>query len=173
MNACRYAVQRRERRVSLCTTAGTRGTTGRVCAMHRGRKPLTCAELWNQKSRSNSANQWIRLFCPVLHIAGSVNSGQAATLRLTSSAWESLQAEPDTLRTRWDTSIHTSPKKRNLWPYICTQIKFTTKARKNFNFHRHVNCLCSYCLCHREETKASHCWWCSWCPCSLINGELP
>lgn len=102
MNACRYAVQRRERRESLCTTAGTRGTTGRVCAMHRGRKPLTCAELWNQKSRSNSANQWIGLFSSVFHIAGSVNSGQAATLRLTSSAWESLQAEPDTLRTRWD-----------------------------------------------------------------------
>lgn len=100
MNACRYAVQRRGRRGSPFTTAGTRGTTGRVCAMHRGSRPCACAELWCQRTRTAKTNGSIRLCRPVLCTAGSANSGLAATLRLTSSAWELLQAEPDTPRTR-------------------------------------------------------------------------
>lgn len=67
MNACRYAVQRRERRVSLCTTAGTRGTTGRVCAMPRGRKPRACAEVWCAKGQElpeqMSESDSVPLFC--------------------------------------------------------------------------------------------------------------
>lgn len=50
VNSCRYAVQRRGRRESLCTTAGTRGTTGRVCAMHRGRK-VPCKNHENKEVR--------------------------------------------------------------------------------------------------------------------------